>query len=100
QLAALFVWNEVIRIVGPCARIAEWAEHCSGNHASRRRPVRAVIVARGAREHSTDVFTRERSSGAGWPFDRRVGIDFRMRRIESRDEGLDLVVAERPEQFR
>ncbi len=99
QLAAVLVRHEIVRIVGPCARVAERPENLPRQQPSGRCAIGAVRVARGTLEHAGDVVARERRSRAGRPPHRGLRIDLDARKIESRDEGLDLVVAERPEQL-
>ena len=92
--------DEVVRVVGARARVPERPEHLAWKQGACRHAVRAVGIGRRALEHALEIVSRERRPGAGGPLDGGLWVDLDASRIECRDERLDLVVAERPEELR
>ena len=100
QLPAMLVRHHVVGIVGTGAGILEAAEDLAGQQAAGDDPICPIGIARDLLEDDVHVVAGERCPLAVRALHGRLRVDGGVLRIERRQERLDLVVAERPEDFR
>src|SRR3954464_3968779 len=99
ELAPVLVRHDVVWIVRAGTGVSEGADDFAGQETAGHYAVRPVRVPGHALEQLVDVVARERRPLSVWTPEGSLRIELHVFWIERRQEGLDLIVSKRPEEF-